>query len=151
MRKGNLEIEIRFRVNDVRRLRKKLREIGSKCTEHWEGYDILFDRKNELRERGRILRLRFRKQWGKKAKLTYKGPYQNHIFKIREELETWIESPEIFLTILKKSASNRLFNMKNGPIVGISGYGIILKNCHKSDILWKSRVRKKTSKKLQKF
>lgn len=102
MRKGNLEIEIRLRVSDVRGLRKKLREIGAKCTEHWEGYDVIFDRKNELRERGRILRLRFRKQWGKKAKLTHKGPYQNHIFKIREELEIWIESPQIFLTILKK-------------------------------------------------
>ncbi len=45
--------------------------------------------------------MRFRKQWGKKAKLTYKGPYQKHIFKIREELEVWIDSPQTFLTILK--------------------------------------------------
>lgn len=106
MRQKNLEIEIRFKVADVEKLREKLREIGVKCTEHWQGYDVIFGRKNGLREKGRILRLRFRKQWGKRAKLTYKGPYQRHPlvgkFKIREELEVWIDSPQIFLTILKK-------------------------------------------------
>jgi adenylate cyclase class 2 len=98
----NLEIEIRFKVGDVKKLREKLRKIGAKCTEHWQGYDVIFDRKNELREKGRILRLRFRKQWGKRAKLTYKGPYQKHIFKIREELEVWVDEPQISLAILKK-------------------------------------------------
>ncbi len=102
MRQGNLEIEIRFKIKDVKKLREKLRKIGAKCTEHWDGYDVIFDRKNELKKDGRTLRMRFRKQWGKKAKLTYKDPYKKHFLKIREELEVWIESSQIFFTILRK-------------------------------------------------
>ncbi len=102
MVKNNLEIEIRFKVDDAEKLRRFLRKIGAKCTEHWQGRDIIFDKKNELRAGGRILRLRLRKQWGKRAKLTYKGHYQNHIFKIREELETWVDEPVILFELLKR-------------------------------------------------
>jgi predicted adenylyl cyclase CyaB len=109
---NNIEVEIRFRISDIKKFHRKLKENGFKCTEYWRGSDTLFDRKNELRSggrpqrrvnflRGELLRLRLRKHWGKKAKLTYKGPYRDRIFKVREELETWVDEPEMARKILE--------------------------------------------------
>lgn len=98
-----MEIEIRFRISDAKKLRRKLRELGSKCIERWRGRDILFDKNDELTSRDRLLRLRLGGQRGKRGrrgKLTYKGPYKNHTFKVREEFETIVESAEIAMKIL---------------------------------------------------
>ena len=100
MRKGNLEIEIRFKVGDVKKLREKLCKLGSKCLERWQGRDILFDRKNELISKGRLLRLRLGMEKSVKGKLTFKGPYHDHAFKVRDEFETIVESPEMAVKIL---------------------------------------------------
>lgn len=102
MAKYNLEIEICFKISDIKKFRQLLQKIGAQCTEHWQGRDIIFDKRNELSAKGEILRLRLRKQWGEKAKLTYKWPYQDHIFKIREELETWVDEPMIILKLLER-------------------------------------------------
>lgn len=95
-----MEIEIRFKLADAKNLRKKLRELSSKCLERWKGCDIIFDRKNELTSHGRLLRLRLGMEKSGRGKLTYKGPYRNHFFKVREEFETIVENAEIATKIL---------------------------------------------------
>lgn len=101
MKQKNLEIEIRFGVNDVKKLRKKLRELGSMCLEKWKGRDILFDRKKELIPKGKVLRLRLGMEKNNKGKLTYKGSNQSRVFKIREEFEVIVENPGMAIKILK--------------------------------------------------
>ncbi len=96
----NLEVEIRFKLTDVKGLRKKLSRLGSKCLEKWRGKDIIFDKKNELIPSGRLLRLRLGMEKGGRGKLTYKGPYRDHAFKVREEFETIVENPEMTVKIL---------------------------------------------------
>lgn len=100
MRHNNLEIEIRFKISDIKKLREKLRRLASRCLERWKGRDILFDRKNELIPKGRVLRLRLGMEKNKRGKLTHKSPYRDHIFKIREEFETIVENPEMTMKIL---------------------------------------------------
>ncbi len=101
MRHDNLEIEIRFKVGDVKKLQEKLRNFGSKCLERWRGRDILFDRENELIPKGQVLRLRLGMEKGGKGKLTYKEPNRDPVFKIRKEFETIVESPKMAIEILK--------------------------------------------------
>ncbi len=103
MVKKNLEIEIRFKISDAKNLREKLRELGSKCLEKWRGKDILFDRKNELISKGRLLRLRLGMEKSGKGKLTFKEPFRDHAFKVREEFETIVENPEMTAKILAGS------------------------------------------------
>jgi len=100
MRKGNLEIEIRFKISDIKKLREKLRSFGSKCLERWKGRDILFDKKHELIPKGRVLRLRLGMEKSGRGKLTYKEPDRDPVFKIREEFETIVKNPEMAMKIL---------------------------------------------------
>ncbi len=101
MRHGNLEIEIRFKVGDIKKLRAVLRRLGSRCLERWRGRDILFDKNNELIPNGRLLRLRLGMERGGKGKLTFKESYRDHAFKVREEFETVIENPKMAIKILE--------------------------------------------------
>jgi len=100
MKKDNLEREIRFRVYDIRILRKTLRTLGWKRTERWKGRDILFDKGDELISGGRVLRLRLGMEKNDRGKLTYKNPNEELIFKVREEFETIVENSEMTIRIL---------------------------------------------------
>lgn len=98
--KGNLEVEIRFKVADAKKLRAALRNLGSKCLERWRGRDILFDKNNKLIPIGKLLRLRLGMERSGRGKLTFKGPYRDHVFKVREEFETIVENPAMAVKIL---------------------------------------------------
>ncbi len=97
---GNLEVEIRFKVGGVKELRAALRRLGCRCLERWRGKDILFDKENKLIPRGKLLRLRLGMERSGRGKLTFKGPYRDHVFKVREEFETVVENPAMAVKIL---------------------------------------------------
>ena|SRR5690349_12491553 len=88
---GQKEVEIKFLVDDLRALERRLRVAGfRRKTASTHEMNTLYDLPNEhLRRRGELLRLR---QYGKKWKLTHKAKGQSGRHKSRVETET--ELPE---------------------------------------------------------
>ncbi len=87
--KGKKEIEVRFTVDSVDRIRDLLKRMGLVCV--WAGTEssIYFDwPKRSMRQTGAVLRLR---EWpGHSIFLTYKAPYESkkrQAFKERMEYE----------------------------------------------------------------
>ncbi|MDP9119809.1 MAG: class IV adenylate cyclase [Acidobacteriota bacterium] len=91
--KDNMEREIKFRSDDLEKLRERLAEleaerIGPAAFED----NLILDREDELLNNGKILRLRTD---GTRAYLTFKGPmHLEGKLKIREEREFGIENAE---------------------------------------------------------
>jgi adenylate cyclase, class 2 len=91
--KGNIEREIKFHSDDLAKLRERLSELEAERVgpaafeDNW-----ILDRGGELLEKGHILRVR---SDGARAHLTLKGRvHMEGKLKVREELETGIESAE---------------------------------------------------------
>ncbi len=86
------EVEIKFRVDDLRRVQQRLREAGfHEQTPRTHEMNTLYDRDGELRSKGQLLRLR---DYGGKWTLTYKAKAVNARHKTRQELETKIADGE---------------------------------------------------------
>jgi adenylate cyclase, class 2 len=91
----NSEVEIKFRVADVRRLERSLTDAGFQLkTPPTHEMNSLYDRPgNPLRRQGAILRLR---KYGERWRLTHKAKGKAGRHKTREEHETAVESgPEL--------------------------------------------------------
>src|ERR1700692_3341004 len=84
---SNQEIEIKFRVSDLRALARKLREAGFRIiTPRTHEMNTLYDLPGEvLRNRKELLRLR---EYGSEGTLTHKAKKQIGRHSSREELET---------------------------------------------------------------
>src|ERR1019366_6233398 len=84
---SNQEIEIKFRVSDLRALTRKLRKIGfGVVTRRTHEMNTLYDWPGEvLRGRQQLLRLR---QYGSEWTLTHKAKKKTGLHSSREELET---------------------------------------------------------------
>jgi adenylate cyclase class 2 len=84
------EIEIKFRVDDVRTLNRRLRKSGFRLvTPRTHEIDTLYDvRGHLLRKRGELLRLR---KYGTEWVLTHKAKGKSGRHKTRVETETKIE------------------------------------------------------------
>lgn len=84
---GQKEVEIKFLVDDLRAIERKLRAAGFHLkTASTHEMNTLYDLPdNALRQRGELLRLR---QYGKKWKLTHKAKAQSGRHKSRLETET---------------------------------------------------------------
>jgi adenylate cyclase class 2 len=96
-----LEIEVKIRIGDLAPLREKLLAAGlALARERHREINTLFDFRDRTLSRGRqALRLRV---VGKTAALTFKGPPQkSRRFKIREEFETSVRSPNQLAKILR--------------------------------------------------
>src|SRR6478672_6374483 len=85
------EVEIKFRVNDLHELQRKLKAAGfSLQTPRTHELNTLYDLPTkQLRKRGEVLRLR---QYGGKWKLTHKGKAIDGRHKKRAETETTVEN-----------------------------------------------------------
>ena len=83
------EIEIKFRVEDVRALNRRLRQAGFRLiTRRTHEMNTLYDLPEQhLRKRGELLRLR---KYGKKWTLTHKAKGKARRHKIRVENETQV-------------------------------------------------------------
>jgi predicted adenylyl cyclase CyaB len=99
--KGNLEREIKFRSDDLAKLRERLGELEAERVgpaafeDNW-----IVDREDELLSEGRILRLRTD---GTRSHLTFKGPmHLEGKLKVRHELEIGIESAEEGLLLFEQ-------------------------------------------------
>lgn len=81
------EIEIKFKVADLKELQKKLKQLGFKCeTSSTREVNTLYDLPGQkLRNKGEILRLR---KYGEKWKLTHKSKGKAGRHKSRAEAET---------------------------------------------------------------
>jgi adenylate cyclase class 2 len=85
--RSNREIEVKFRVDDLRALARKLREAGFRLeTRRTHEMNTLYDLPGgELRKRRQLLRLR---QYGSQWTLTHKSGKQTKRHSSRQELET---------------------------------------------------------------
>ena len=91
----NSEVEIKFRIADVRRLEQSLADNGFQLkTPPTHEVNSLYDRAgNPLRRQGAILRLR---KYGERWRFTHKAKGESGRYKTREEHETGVESgPEL--------------------------------------------------------
>jgi adenylate cyclase, class 2 len=94
------EVEIKFRVNDLRGLQRKLKAAGCKLkTRRTHEFNTLYDLPGEkLRHRKELLRLReYKNEW----KLTHKSGTIRGQHSSREELETTIEDGKQMAAILR--------------------------------------------------
>jgi len=94
------EIEIKFRVDDLRRLARKLREAGFRLqTPRTHEMNTLYDLPGEvLRNRKELLRLR---EFGSKWKLTHKSGGKAARHSSRTELETAVADGRTMEAILR--------------------------------------------------
>lgn len=93
------EVEIKFQVNDLRALNRKLRSAGFRVkTPRTHEMNTLYDLPgNVLRKRKELLRLR---QYGSEWKLTHKSASRRARHSSREELETKVEDGKTMQEIL---------------------------------------------------
>jgi adenylate cyclase class 2 len=84
------EVEIKFALDDLRVIERKLRALGFRCqTPRTHEMNTLYDLPGAiLRQRGELLRLR---KYGNQWRLTYKGRGRAGRHKSRAELETRVE------------------------------------------------------------
>ncbi len=96
----NREIEVKFRVNDLRGLAHKLRKAGFRIeTARTHEMNTLYDLPGEqLRKRKQLLRLR---QYGSQWTLTHKSGKQTKRHSSREELETEVADGKQVEAILR--------------------------------------------------
>jgi adenylate cyclase class 2 len=94
------EVEIKFLVDDLRRLEKKLSELGFQCeTPSTHELNTLYDLPGQkLRRKGELLRLR---QYGDHWRLTHKAKGTLGRYKSRGELETGVADGKTMDAILR--------------------------------------------------
>jgi len=84
-----IEVEQKFRVQDIERIRKLLRRLGARLTKSGYEHNELFDMDGRLKEKE--YKLRLRRHGPKRAWLTLKGPRQQGRSKQRMEVETPVD------------------------------------------------------------
>jgi predicted adenylyl cyclase CyaB len=96
------ETEVKFRVAEFESIRRKLRRFGARCV--WGGREEsrLFDTaRHALKTRGESLRIK--RESDRPGLLTFKGPRATgRRFKVREEIQTSLSSPDAGEEILKR-------------------------------------------------
>ena len=96
------EIEIKFLVRDSAAVTGKLRKLGFRIAvgRHRERNYLFDDPSGSLQKQGKLLRVR---RTPSAQTITYKGPISaGSKLKHREEIETRIDDPEVFLRILRE-------------------------------------------------
>ncbi len=96
------EIEIKFAVRDSKAIAAKLRKLGFRIAvgRHREKNYLCDDVSGTLQKQGKLLRVR---KTPSAQTVTYKGPIAaGSKLKHREEVETRIDDPEVFLRIFRE-------------------------------------------------
>lgn len=107
--RSSLEIEIKFRIDDLRVLTSKLRQIGFRLlTPRTHEMNTLFDlRGGPLQKRGSLLRVR---KYGGQWTLTFKGKARVGRYKSRPEVETRVENGQALAAILEGAGFDPVFS-----------------------------------------
>ncbi len=107
------EVEIKFRIDDLKRVQQRLREGGFReQTPRTHELNTLYDRDGELRSKGQLLRLR---DYGGKWTLTHKAKAVNARHKTREELETKVGDGEQMEQIIRALGDPPSFRDRKVP------------------------------------
>ncbi|OQA32027.1 MAG: CYTH domain protein [archaeon ADurb.Bin336] len=94
-----VEKEVKFRIDDIANMKKKLEQLGLECKGREFQRTIRFDNKGELKEKGLNLRVRS----GSKNTLTLKSKISHkEIIRQREEIELEISDIEKMKLIINK-------------------------------------------------
>ena len=96
------EIEIKFLVHDSKAITEKLRKLGFRIAvgRHREKNYLFDDASGTLQKQGKLLRIR---KTPSAQTITYKGPISaGSKLKHREEIESRIDDPAVFLRIFKE-------------------------------------------------
>lgn len=93
------EVEIKFRIDDLKRVQQHLREAGfQEQTPRTHEINTLYDRDGALRKKGELLRLR---DYGGRWTLTHKSKGTAARHKTRQELETKVADGEQMEQIIR--------------------------------------------------
>jgi len=108
MSTSNREVEVKIAVPNAAAARKAIRSAGFviHVPRVFEA-NVLYDTPGQsLRGQGKLVRLR---EAGKSFKLTYKGRSQDSRHKIREELETNLDKPEVMRRVFEEIGLTPVF------------------------------------------
>jgi adenylate cyclase, class 2 len=110
MNGAGLEIEIKLRVEDTAEMARRLRRLGARSLGRVHERNTLFDSPDHsLGQSGRVLRVRSTEEVGAakagrgreggrrrrvRGVLTYKSPVEESRYKVRQEIEVTVGSPE---------------------------------------------------------
>jgi adenylate cyclase class 2 len=135
------EIEVKFRVDDLRTLTRKLRQAGFRLdTRRTHEMNTLYDLPGQvLRKRKQLLRLR---EYGGKWTLTHKSGKKTGRHSSREELETVVEDGEHMELILRRWDMRRRFATRNFAPSGPMARGRLLWTRLRLGIFARSRARR---------
>jgi adenylate cyclase, class 2 len=120
------EVEIKFKVDDLKALAKKLRSAGFKIeTKRTHEFNIIFDfPDSKLRKRGELLRIR---EYGKKWTFTYKGKgTAGARHKTRTELETEVSDGQQIAAIVEAIGLNPSFRYEKFRTEWTNGKGAVV-------------------------
>src|ERR1700722_4130561 len=122
---SNKEIEIKFRIEDPRALKRKLRDAGFRLvTKQTHEMNTLYDLPGEvLRSRRQLLRLR---QYGSDWKLTHKAGKKTGRHSSREELETEVSDGEKMDLILRALGYEPSFRYEKSRAEWTDGKGQVV-------------------------
>lgn len=105
------EVELRAKINNLRKIKDRLDESDLKATEKRLIKDCAFDNpKGEFYEKGIMIRLRSIED--DKHLFAYKGPSEMKEYKVREEIELEISDPEKLKKILEQVGLQVTFEME---------------------------------------
>lgn len=94
------EIEVKFKIENIKQIREKVKETGAKRKSKVIEQDLGFDTKQKkLKQKGQLLRIR---RADGNVYLTFKSPRKSNHFKEMEELELGIEDFNKMKQILKR-------------------------------------------------
>jgi adenylate cyclase, class 2 len=120
-----LEVEIKFRIDDLASLTAKLEKAGLRLvTPRTHEMNTLFDLAGRpLRKQGALLRLR---KYGNLWKVTFKGKAKLERYKSRPEIETGVEDGKAFTAILQSTGFSPLFSYEKFRSEWTDGHGHVV-------------------------
>ena len=120
-----VEIEIKFRIEDIQALTTKLPEAGFRLvTPRAHETNTLFDLPGRpLRGKGSLLRIR---RYGERWTITFKGRAVVGRYKSRREIETPVEDGKTLTTILESAGFRPVFSYEKFRSEWSDGQGHLL-------------------------
>jgi adenylate cyclase class 2 len=120
-----LEIEIKFRIDDLRDLTARLQKAGIRLvTPRTHEMNTLFDLPGRpLRKQGSLLRVR---KYGDLWIITFKGKAKVGRYKSRPEIETTVEDGECLTAILESAGFVPVFSYEKFRSEWTDGHGHLL-------------------------
>lgn len=114
-----IEVEVKAHVNDFRRVKIKLQNLGAKKLKSEHQEDVYFNAPHRnFAQTDEALRIRkIPTKNGLKTILTYKGAKINDISKTRKEIEVNIENAESTTKILENLGFNPIKTLKKDRVI----------------------------------